>query len=182
MLAATRTGLRAEVEYFIDPARIHPKVGDVFLCATSGVVGAGIRFATQSPWNHTGVVVDVDPVMVNQETPRKGDVVSPITSVGITRGALLSILATPAQFDAGLQFVGLSVATHYGFPSLLADGVNQLTRMQLAMGIGDRMVCSTCVTRYLERLGFIPGKDPEAMTPGDIAAAFGVNRWPKEAQ
>lgn len=157
--------------------------GDLVICATSGRVGAAIRFVTRSWANHACVVIEVTPlggVIVSQETPRRGDVFTSLTKLGATRIALVRISASGQQRNAAIAFAQWVQWKKYGFASLVGDLFNAAFRTQLAVGIGDTMVCSTATCRAAERTGYIPSKAPESMTPGDLTIDFGCPDWPAE--
>ena len=166
--------------FYTDASKVVAKPGDIGICATSGLVGKCIRFVTRSWANHAFVVVDVvDGVpIVSQETPRKGDIYTPVTELGITKVVIISIERSPQQEAAMLAFVDWSHWKKYGFAALFGDLFNAITHVQLAFGIKTHMDCSTATARVAERTGYIPSKTPEAMTPGDLTIDFGCQEWP----
>jgi hypothetical protein len=175
--------MRVTVYPFTDAARLPTvRAGDAVVCATGGFVGRCIRGATASWANHACMVIRVQDnglVYVSQETPRKGDVFSPITGLGITRGVLVRFPdAVPKQVAGAVAFAQRIQHVPYGFAALGADLFGRVTRLEVDFGIRDHMVCSTATTRAMERYGWIPPKSPEAMTPGDIAFAVGAHTFP----
>lgn len=167
-------------KFYTDASKVVAEPGDIGVCATGGFVGRCIRIVTHSWANHAFVVVDVvDGVpIVSQETPRKGDVFSPITELGITKVAIFSIDMDPQQRVALLDFANWSHWKKYGFLALFGDLFNAATHTQFAFGIKTHMDCSTATVRAAERTDYIPSKAPEAMTPGDMTIDFGCQKWP----
>jgi len=62
----------------------------------------------------------------------------------------------------------------YGYVQIVADLFNAVTGLELGLGMGNRMVCSTQATRALERVGLIPGRSSAAVTPAELARYFGA--------
>ena len=156
---------------------LEAEAGDVVLVRHAGFVAAGIRAFERLRvpklfcWtNHACVVLNSGPnAQVVQETA-KGAVVTPLAALGaITYTVTHFDEATPEQLAAGLAFLSATVGSGYGYLSILADGFNALTGLELDLGLGDHMVCSTQTTRYMERLGLIPDRNPFSVMPAHLA-------------
>lgn len=166
------------VQSYTDATQVHAAAGDAVLVATGGLVGRLIRLVTRGWCNHAAIVVSggVGPqVIVSQATPGAGGVFSPITALGARRVDVISLAdVDPRERADVIEFARYARGKRYGYLQIVADLFNAAFRLELDMGWGNHMVCSTATTRALERTGWIPPKAPAAMTPVDIGRAFGA--------
>ena len=168
-----------ETRWYTDATKVEAHPGDLILVATTGVLGKAIRLVTSGWCNHAAVVINVSngQIMVSQETPRRGDVFSPLTELGATRIAVVSIEMDIPQRNQVIRFARWAKGKRYGFLGIAADLFNAITGLELDLGLFDRMTCSTATTRAAERSGWIPLKSPAAMAPIDIGRAFAAGKW-----
>jgi len=166
--------------------------GDFVLVRHSGFVAGAIRFGERlhrpkgvakdvwqhfTGWNHAAPILGSGPnAMLAQETA-KGVVVSHLADYEPLEYAVVHVQSTPEQRDAAVRFVESTVGSGYGYLSIAADAFNSLTGLELSLGWGDRMVCST--TRAMERMGLIPERSPDAVTPAHLAFYFNVPYTPE---
>ena len=87
---------------------------------------------------------------------------------------MVHVSCSASQRNELVFFARRAVGTGYGWLSIVADAFNALTGLELGLGLGDRMVCSTQACRALERAGLIPDRSPYACTPAHLAWYFGV--------
>lgn len=163
--------------------------GDLLLVRHHGIVPTLIRWAcrlrrprdvSREEWrafcrvNHACVAVtDGDRAFVAQAVAR-GIVLTPLDQLDYFSLGVVHFTTTPAQLDAAVAFADESVGCGYGFLQIPADLANAATGVELSLGIGDRMVCSTASTRTLERLGLIPDRSPDCVTPAHLASYTGT--------
>ena len=152
------------------------EVGDVVLVSGNGFVSKGIRaferVRVPKPFcwtNHAAVVLTGGP---NAQIVQEGANGSSLASLAkmVTQGYTVTRF-TPAveQEIAGARFLTSTLGTGYGYLSIVADAFNALTGLELALGWGSRMVCSTQTARYMERIGYVPDRSPYAITPAHLA-------------
>ncbi len=176
MTTFTTPGL---INVYTDVAKVRAGRGCICIIRTGGFVARLIRLVTRGPWNHAAVAVGFaadGTVLISQETPRKGDVVSRIDEIGATRVAVVWLPMDASQASEVVRFAQWAVGQSYGFLTLFADLFNAVTNLELDLGFRNHMVCSTATARAAERTGWIPPKAPAAMSPNDLARAFGVPR------
>lgn len=150
--------------------------GDLVLVGGGGFVAKGIRafeglrIPRRYCWtNHACVAMSSGPnAEVVQETA-KGSVSTPLASLVAEHVAVIHHEVAADQIAAGLRFLARTLGSGYGWLTIPADALNALTGMELGLGIGGRMVCSTQACRYLERLGLVPDRSPYAVTPAHLA-------------
>lgn len=166
--------------------------GDLVLVRHSGVVAKGIRFferlrkpraATRAEWraacsvNHAAIVVSGGADAVISQEAAAGDILSPLSSLDSATYAVISYTThSDAQRDAAVEFAEDALHSGYGWISIFADAFNALSGLELSLGVGDRMVCSTQATRALERADLVPDRSPYAVTPAHMAWWFEVPR------
>lgn len=150
--------------------------GAVVLVRHSGFVPAGIRTVERIRvprefcWtNHACVTLNEGPnAHVVQETA-KGAVLTPLAALHAETFALVTFEASPEQLEAGLHFLAWSLGLGYGWAQLPADAFNAVTGLELGLGVGNRMVCSTQTAEFTKYLGAIYDRPSSAVTPAHIA-------------
>jgi len=155
--------------------------GDLVLVRHAGFVAKAIRAAERlrTPreycWTNHACIVMRGGVgaLVSQETA-KGDVLSSLADLAPVRFVVVHPQASLAQRGECTAFAKWAVGTGYGYLQIVADLFNAVTGLELGLGIGNRMVCSTQATRALERVGLIPGRSSAAVTPAELARYFGA--------
>ena len=152
-----------------------PIPGDILIVRGNGFVSHAIRTVTRGQFNHCAVVVRGGANAVVSQEAGKGDELTPLSAFDDVPYATLHIQGPDDQRDNAVAFAEKIVGSGYGFLTIAADLFNAVTRVELDLGIGGRMVCSTAACRTLERFGYIPSKNPSAMTPQDIANDFGIH-------
>lgn len=157
--------------------------GDIVLVRHSGFVAKGIRFferiraGASRPYcwtNHAAVVLKGGPAATIAQETAKGQVISPLAAFTDCTYAVVNLRVASVQKEAAVDFATAAVGSGYGYLQIPADAFNAITGLELCLGIGDRMTCSTATTRALERMGLIPDRQPGAVTPAHIARYFQV--------
>jgi hypothetical protein len=163
---------------------VDARPGDLVLTADSGFLAKGIQFferlrlGHEWSWtNHAAIVVGSGPQALVSQMAASGDILTPISQLNATLYAVVSIEMTDVQRGDVVQFATLSVGTTgYGYLQIPADAFNAMSGLELSLGWGNRMVCSTQACRALERAGLIPDRSPYAVTPAHLAQYFGAPR------
>jgi hypothetical protein len=145
---------------------------------TAKAIRAAERLRVQKPYcwtNHACVALSGGPdALVIQETG-KGSIVTPLAEMVMESYSVTHFdTVTESQMTAGAQFLHCTLGSGYGFLTIGADLINALTGLDIGLGIGNRMVCSTQTCRYLERLGLVPDRSPYAVTPAHLAWYFDI--------
>jgi len=165
--------------------------GDIVLVRHSGLVARVIRFFERlrrparqrmgwRQWwrycwtNHAAVVLSGGPSAVVAQATARGIVVSPLSAFTGTTYAVVKAQCVDEQRTSAVAFARAAVGSGYGWAQIPADAFNALTGLELSLGVGDRMVCSTAAARAAERMGLIPDRPPDAVTPAHLAWYFGV--------
>jgi hypothetical protein len=151
-----------------------PIPGDIIIVRGDGIVSRLIRFVTRGEFNHCATVVEGGPNALVSQEAGKGDELTPLSAFDSVPYATLHIQGPEDQRDNCVAFANKIVGSGYGFLTIVADLFNAIFRVELDFGVSGRMVCSTAATRALERFGYIPKKNPSAMTPQDIADDFQI--------
>ena len=163
---------------------VDARPGDLVLVADSGFLAAGIRLferirlGREWSWcNHAAVTVSGGPEAMVSQMAASGDILTPISKLDARVYAVVSIEMTDIQRADVVRFATLSVGTTgYGYLQIPADAFNAMSGLELSLGWGNRMVCSTQACRALERGGLIPDRSPYAVTPAHLAKYFGTAR------
>lgn len=165
------------------------QAGDVLLVRHHGLAAALIRWAcrlrrprgvARADWrrycrvNHACVALTAGADALVAQATARGIVVTPLDELDYFALGVVTVEASPDQFAAALAFAVDSEGTGYGFLQIPADLVNAATGLELSLGFGDRMVCSTATARCLERTDYIPDRSPDCITPPHLAWHFGV--------
>jgi hypothetical protein len=138
-----------------------------------------IHVFTQSRWNHAALALGPDQAsgdqMMVEATASKGVQVNPVRS----RSDELRIVRM--SYDGNdreevLTFAQRRVGIRYGFLTAFMIGVRHVFPGAVILKFGDQVICSELVAEALERAAFDWGKDPAAVSPGDIAEKLGVPR------
>ena len=152
------------------------EVGDVVLVRHNSLVAKGIRAAERlrvpDPFcwtNHAAVVLAPGINATIIEEGGKGSVTASLASMQAVEYTVTRLAATPEALEDGARFLNMTLGTGYGYLSIAADAFNAVTGVELALGWGNRMVCSTQTARFMERLGYVPDRSPYAITPAHIA-------------
>ena len=158
-----------------------PLPGDYLVIRTHGLMAQGIRFGcaiggTWSPYNHAAIYVGpVDHVPSIVEANPSGVCVTDLSTyapedVIVSRRAL-----SPWERAKITTAARALVGTPYGWLDIAALAAVQLRHcprwLEDRAKRDDRLVCSQVVTTAYAAAGLtvIPGKDPWAVTPGDLA-------------
>lgn len=157
------------------PREPDARPGDFVVMATRGFVGRCIRVATGGWCNHVAVVVDLDDrgIVVSQETPGGGDVLSHLQDLDWTALACITYDCSNAQRQSVIEAAVALRGSRYGFAPCAADLLGRLG-LSVALTFNDHENCSAATSRVAERTGWICPKDPDAMTPIDFARAWSV--------
>ncbi len=165
------------------------EAGDLVLVRHHGFVARAIRFAQRlrkprgvprSEWrqfcrvNHACIALTSSPRILVAQATGAGVVVTPLHEMSVASLAVVHLAAWPDQAEAVVEFARDSVGTGYGFAQIAADLLNAASGLELSLGWGDRMVCSTAACRALERTSFIPDRAPDCVTPAHLAWYFGA--------
>lgn len=155
--------------------------GSLVLVRHRGVIPAAIRLAERMRvprpycWcNHACVTLTGGPNATVAQAEARGIVETPIAELDAECFAVVDVEMTVAQRRAVVAFARWSLGCGYGFAEIAADAWNALSGLELSLGWGNRMVCSTAACRAMERSGFIPARSPGATTPAHLAWWFGV--------
>ena len=165
------------VQVFTDVKEVVAVPGDLLLFSTKGPTGAVIRFVTRSWASHAAICVGVvssedRTPLISQEKMFKGDIIGPVTDVKASKIAVVHLMGDFAQREQAVRFAESVGHSKYGFAACLGDLLSAVTHTEFDFGIRGHMNCSAASTRALERFGYIPGKSPIAMSPGDLAKDF----------
>lgn len=162
------------------------EVGDVVLVRDEGYVARGIRAAERLRvphpfcWtNHAAVVLSPGMNATIIQEGGKGSALAPLAKMQWERYTVTRLDATQEALEDGARFLTMTLGTGYGFLSIFADAFNAVTGLELGLGWGNRMVCSTQTARFMERLGYVPDRSPYAVTPAHLAWALGITE-PKD--
>ena len=159
--------------------------GDMMLVRDSGPFGVAIRCAERirtrdaGEWswvNHACIVVEGPPTPYVAQMDAHGEVLTPIGKLDALSYAVLRAYVEPPLINMAVLFVEEKIGSDYSWAQIPADLFNASTGLELSLGWGDHMVCSTQSTRSWERLGYVPGRSPYAQTPAHLARDFGVSR------
>lgn len=130
--------------------------------------------AAPSPDGHCGFNPNAHNVVVSQETPGSGDVLTPVDRLDAIVYCVVKYKCAPEQRRAVNNFALWAVGKRYGFMSIIADLINSVFRVEIDLGVSGRMTCSTQAASALSRTEYISRKNPSAMTPWDLAQDFGA--------
>ena len=152
------------------------EVGDVVLVRSNRFVSKGIRtferIRVPKPYcwtNHAAVVLTGGPMAQIIQEGANGATLASLGAM-VTEGYTVTHFTPSIEQDtAGTRFLTSTLGTGYGYLSIVADAFNALCGVELGLGLGNRMVCSTQTARYMERIGYVPAMSPYAVTPGHIA-------------
>ena len=161
--------------------------GDLVLVRhTHSIFASGIRWSERlrkplsvdrgewrkySDWNHA--MIGIGGNQVSQEASRGDEFTDMLTYVADDYAVVA--LAMPATERTNVVAFAKSIlGDGYGFLTIPADLFNALTGLELVLGWGNKMVCSTASCRALERAGLIPDRSPYAVTPAHLAYYFGI--------
>lgn len=124
--------------------------------------------------NHACTTVTGGPDAIVTQEEARGDVLTPLSGLHAVTYAVVDIECSDEQRAAAVEFARWAVDSGYGFTQIGADLFNSATGLELSLGVGNRMVCSTQATRTAERQGYVPARTPAAVTPPHLAMDFGV--------
>ena len=157
------------------------EVGDVVLVHGGAAIDKAIRLFERmrvpAPFcwpNHAAVVLAGGPGATIIQEGGKGSALAPLATMVTQSYTVTHFSPSPEQDVAGLNFLTSTLGTGYGYLSIVADAVNALCGLELGLGWGNRMVCSTQTARYMERIGYIPERSPYAVTPAHLAWALNL--------
>ena len=152
------------------------EVGDVVLIRHGSFVAKGIRaferLRVPKPFcwtNHAAVVLTSGPSAQIIQEGGNGSALAPLATMVSEGYTVTRFAASEDQEVAGARFLTSTLGTGYGYLSIFADAFNALTGLELGLGWGNRMVCSTQTARYMERVGYVPDRSPYAITPAHLA-------------
>jgi hypothetical protein len=180
----------SEIPFKFDSRRFGPgercedmQAGDIVLVRHETLMGKAIRTCERihSEWcyawcNHAAPCVEGGTNGLLAEMRCKGEVLTPIAQLDSCYYTVTHCYVDPLLVRMALLFAQESVGKGYGFTQIPADLLNALTGFELSAGFGDRMVCSTETTRFLERFGLVPDQTPAAVQPSDLSRYFGIHR------
>lgn len=163
--------------------------GDLVLVSRTSLLNRAISFAerlrrprktNRAEWracceySHACIVVKGGDRPVVSQEDGSGNVLSPLVPSPGTSFAAVHVQCSEEQRGAGVEFAEWAVGCDYAYIQIVADLFNAVTGLELSLGWGNAMVCSTQATRTLERMGLIPDRQPAAVTPAHLAAYFEV--------
>ena len=160
-----------------------PAEGDYLVIRTHGIVAEGIRLAcaiggTWSAYNHAAIYVGVvNGIHSIVEANPSGVQVSPLSSYPFDDYVISRLPLSPWERAKVSTAARSYVGTPYGWLDIVALGAVQLhhcpTWLRVRAERDDRIVCSQLVTACYEAAGItvVPGKEPWAVTPPDLAQA-----------
>lgn len=156
--------------------------GDLVLVRHDGRIASAIRrierrrVAPEFCWcNHAAIILTGGPDAIVSQEEAAGDIETPLANLDAVTFAVVHYpTITDDQRTEVARFAQTAVGLGYGYVQILADAFNGLTGVELTLGWGDRMVCSTSSCRALERAGLIPDRSPYAVNPADLAQYHGV--------
>jgi hypothetical protein len=163
------------------------KSGDLVLCHSKGLIGAGIRWAqrsmrhdpTKTWWQYNHVAV------LNADMGNGDWTIYQAEARGVTDYRLLSTVAPggcykviplPDHVDRGLfiKFLSEQVDKHYGYLSILSCFVDMILPDKVCLRRSDTWICSGLVAGALWFGGFkgaFAWPDLYTVTPAEIAEA-----------
>lgn len=174
------------------------KSGDIVLCRSNGLIGAGIRFAQRrmrkhylnSPipgagdkwwrWNHVAVL--------NADMGNGNWTIFQAEAKGVTDYRLLSTVAPGGEYtviplpdhvdrEMFLKFLSTQVDKRYGFLSILSCFVDMILPDAICLRRSDTWICSGLVAAGLWFAGFSGAfvwPDMYTVVPAEIAEACSV--------
>ena len=153
-----------------------PQPGDYFAIQTHGIAALAIQVGTRSRWNHAAIYVGDGRIV---EAKPRGVVYSPITDYARTDYVISAVPFDAWQRQKIVAAADRLVAARvgYGWLDIVALAAVQFGRcpawLENRAKRDDRLVCSQVVSSCWAAAGVeaVPGKDPWAVTPGDLAAA-----------
>jgi hypothetical protein len=163
--------------------------GDLLLVRHHGLLPSLIRWAerlrrprgiSRGSWttactvNHACIAVTGSPDVVVSQEAGHGDELTPLPLLKAAALAVVRFQADDAQRAAGVAFARAAVGSGYGYVQIVADLFNALTGLELGLGIGNAMVCSTMSCRTIERYGLIPDRSAASVTPTHLALWTGA--------
>jgi hypothetical protein len=174
------------------------KPGDIVICRSKGLIGAGIRFAQRrmrkhyvnSPiantedkwwqWNHVAVI---------RKASGKDWLIYQAEAKGVTDDRLLSSVAPGGQYrvvklpacvdrEKFLKFLELQTGKKYGYLSILSCFVDMILPDAVCLRRSDTWICSGLVAAALWFAGFEPATvwpDVYTVVPAEIAESCSFN-------
>lgn len=145
-----------------------------------GVLGSAIRFGEKlhggGEWawtNHAAIAIDRTKVV--EETAR-GAVVTEISEWHDVVYCVVRPKVQERDKNEAVHFAHWCVGWRYSWLSILGLILDMTLGLRVTVGTEGRMICSALACRAHERLGLVPDKTPEMVTPADLARYYEV-KW-----
>jgi hypothetical protein len=169
--------------------------GDMVLVRHHGVAPAAIRFGERVRYffrrnvyrqkefekvfceiNHAMVGVEGGPnAMVSQMAPSGGSIVELFDYVDLEYAVVHPTVASEKQMFAAASVGEWTNGLQYGWISIVGMFIDSLIPFfNIALGYGQRMVCSTQAAQSQRCVGFIPDFSDDGMYPADLARCYDV--------
>lgn len=160
-----------------------PRPGDFLLVHRPGIVsglirwGERLRLRSGARWSHAAFVEDTDTVI---EALTRGVVRTPISTYADVPHVLVFARLAPVDAEQAVRFAQSCVGREYGWLTVLSIALRFLTPGRgLWFGTSGTSICSGLVAEALCRGWAIFDVEPCAMTPADLADAYGVADRPR---
>jgi len=168
------------------------EAGDLLIVNTPGFIAGGIKWAerlrrpagwvSKKEWrlfceaSHCAVIIEGGPAAVVSQEMWAGDRFTQLSSAAWLSYAVVHIDCAPEQRADAISFAQWSQGTGYGLLSIPADFLNALLGLEMAVGWGNRMTCSTMTCFTALKMGLIPDRLAPAVSPAHMAWYFNVNQ------
>jgi uncharacterized protein YycO len=159
-------------------------IGDFILCHRKGFVsycivfGQGIRFrGDQRPyahWSHAALLVS-----------DKGDLVEALTK-GVKRNhideykdsdyTLVRVNASAEDQEQILRYANKIIDDKYSFSTIISAGFRMVIGGTFYFGFSGHTICSGLIARAQERMGAYFDREPQVITPADLARYYEVKK------
>jgi len=187
---------KAEISYYYSGQHCTNAVaGDLILVQHQGFLPATIRFGQHLRYwfrrvvlrdthfdkaycsvNHAMIVIAGGPqAMVSQMEAKGGTAASLIDYVDKKYAVIHPVDATEEQRKSAVEFAEWCIGIAYGWFSIFGMALDSLIPViQLSLGTGQRIVCSTASSLAHRCVGLIPDQIDSAVFPADLARYYDV--------
>jgi hypothetical protein len=126
--------------------------------------------------NHSmGVVEGGQEATVSQMAPSGGSIVELLDYIDLEYAVVHPTVASEKQMFAAASVGEWTNGLQYGWVSIIGMFIDSLVPFfNIALGYGQRIVCSTQQTQAQRCVGFIPDFSDDGMYPADLARCYDV--------